>query len=54
MSSAKRTVITHFLGLSMAVPLVPLTEENEEAMENKSFRRLLRKLGIREPADEQV
>ncbi|XP_074536589.1 protein timeless homolog [Halichoeres trimaculatus] len=40
-------------GLSLAVPLVPLTEENEEAMENKSFRRLLRKLGVREPADEQ-
>uniref|UniRef100_A0A671YG73 Timeless circadian clock n=1 Tax=Sparus aurata TaxID=8175 RepID=A0A671YG73_SPAAU len=40
-------------GVSQAVPLVPLTEANEEAMENKSFRKLLRKLGIRPPANEQ-
>ncbi|XP_070701578.1 protein timeless homolog [Pempheris klunzingeri] len=40
-------------GLSQAVPLVPLTEENEEAMDNKSFKKLLRKLGIRAPANEQ-
>ncbi|XP_041639301.1 protein timeless homolog [Cheilinus undulatus] len=40
-------------GVSLAVPLVPLTEVNEEAMDNKSFRRLLRKLGIRAPANEQ-
>ncbi|XP_035517509.1 protein timeless homolog [Morone saxatilis] len=40
-------------GLSQAVPLVPLTEENEDAMDNKSFRKLLRKLGIRGPANEQ-
>ncbi|XP_044073167.1 protein timeless homolog isoform X2 [Siniperca chuatsi] len=40
-------------GLSQAVPLVPLTEANEEAMDNKSFRRLLRKLGMRAPANEQ-
>ncbi|XP_048856123.1 protein timeless homolog [Brienomyrus brachyistius] len=40
-------------GVSQAVPLVPLTEENEDAMEAKSFQRLLHKLGVREPADEQ-
>ncbi|XP_068171410.1 protein timeless homolog isoform X2 [Antennarius striatus] len=39
--------------VSQAVPLVPLTEVNEDAMENKSFRKLLRKLGIRAPANEQ-
>lgn len=41
-------------GFSQAVPLVPLTEANEEAMEDKSFRKLLRKLGMRAPANEQV
>lgn len=41
-------------GCSQAVPLVPLSEANEEAMENKDFRKLLRKLGIRAPANEQV
>ncbi|XP_041837183.1 protein timeless homolog isoform X2 [Melanotaenia boesemani] len=40
-------------GVSQPVPLVPLAEANEEAMENKSFLRLLRKLGIRPPANEQ-
>ncbi|KAJ8412126.1 hypothetical protein AAFF_G00143930 [Aldrovandia affinis] len=40
-------------GVSQAVPLVPLTEENEDAMEVMSFQRLLRKLGVRAPADEQ-
>uniref|UniRef100_A0A8C9WTW7 Timeless circadian clock n=1 Tax=Sander lucioperca TaxID=283035 RepID=A0A8C9WTW7_SANLU len=35
------------------VPLVPLKEANEEAMDNKSFLRLLRKLGLRAPANEQ-
>eukprot|EP00066_Takifugu_rubripes_P022734 XP_011612000.1 PREDICTED: protein timeless homolog [Takifugu rubripes] len=40
-------------GFSQAVPLVPLSEANEEAMENKNFRKLLRKLGIRSPANEQ-
>ncbi|XP_037534837.1 protein timeless homolog [Nematolebias whitei] len=39
--------------LSQAVPLVPLTETNEDAMDNKSFQRLLHKLGIRPPANEQ-
>lgn len=41
------------LGCSQAVPLVPLTEENEEAMENEQFQQLLRKLGVRPPASEQ-
>ncbi|XP_041810602.1 protein timeless homolog [Chelmon rostratus] len=40
-------------GVSQAVPIVPLTEANEEAMENKTFRKLLRKLGMRAPANEQ-
>ncbi|XP_075967143.1 protein timeless homolog [Anarhichas minor] len=40
-------------GLALAVPLVPLSEANEDAMDNKSFLRLLRKLGMRPPANEQ-
>ncbi|XP_060714550.1 protein timeless homolog [Tachysurus vachellii] len=40
-------------GVSHPVALVPLTEENEDAMENKKFQRLLCKVGIRAPADEQ-
>uniref|UniRef100_A0A8C9WRJ0 Timeless circadian clock n=1 Tax=Sander lucioperca TaxID=283035 RepID=A0A8C9WRJ0_SANLU len=40
-------------GFSQDVPLVPLKEANEEAMDNKSFLRLLRKLGLRAPANEQ-
>ncbi|XP_062255221.1 protein timeless homolog isoform X1 [Platichthys flesus] len=40
-------------GLSQPVPLVPLTETNEDAMDNKSIQRLLRKLGLRPPANEQ-
>ncbi|KAM5287939.1 protein timeless homolog [Ctenodactylus gundi] len=40
-------------GCSQAIPLVPLTEENEEAMENRQFQQLLHKLGIRPPASEQ-
>uniref|UniRef100_A0A6I8NIU0 Timeless circadian regulator n=1 Tax=Ornithorhynchus anatinus TaxID=9258 RepID=A0A6I8NIU0_ORNAN len=40
-------------GCSQAVPLVPLTEENEEAMEDRRFQRLLRRVGARPPASEQ-
>lgn len=40
-------------GVSHPVPLVPLTEENEDAMENKTFQKLLHKAGIRAPADSQ-
>ncbi|OPJ69958.1 timeless-like protein isoform A [Patagioenas fasciata monilis] len=40
-------------GASHPVPLVPLTEENEDAMENRRFRALLRQLGLRPPASEQ-
>lgn len=47
-------IMLRLSGFSQAVPLVPLTEENEEAMENKSFKKLLRKLGMRAPANEQV
>ncbi|CAH6778542.1 Timeless [Phodopus roborovskii] len=36
-------------GCAQAIPLVPLTEDNEEAMENGQFQHLLRKLGIRPP-----
>lgn len=47
-------IVVRFPGLSQPVPLAPFTESNEEAMENKSFQRLLRKLGMRAPANEQV
>ncbi|KAJ3603404.1 hypothetical protein NHX12_031146 [Muraenolepis orangiensis] len=40
-------------GLSQPVPLAPFTEENEDAMEKRSFQKLLRKLGLRAPANEQ-
>ncbi|XP_073519784.1 protein timeless homolog isoform X2 [Phyllobates terribilis] len=40
-------------GSSQSVPLVPLTEENEDAMENKTFQKLLKLVGIRPPANEQ-
>ncbi|XP_061641698.1 protein timeless homolog [Phyllopteryx taeniolatus] len=40
-------------GFSQAAPLVPLTEACEDAMEDKSFHKLLRKLGMRAPANEQ-
>ncbi|GCB82984.1 hypothetical protein scyTo_0023626, partial [Scyliorhinus torazame] len=38
---------------SVAVPLVPLSEENEDAMDHEVFQKLLKKVGIRPPADEQ-
>ncbi|NWH24419.1 TIM protein, partial [Grus americana] len=41
-------------GVSHPVPLVPLSEENEDAMEDRRFRTLLRQLGLRPPANEQV
>ncbi|XP_070790971.1 protein timeless homolog [Pituophis catenifer annectens] len=40
-------------GSAQAVPLVPLTEETEDAMEHKDFQELLWKLGVRSPANEQ-
>ncbi|NWU15209.1 TIM protein, partial [Cephalopterus ornatus] len=40
-------------GVSHPVPLVPLTEENEDAMEDRRFQTLLRHLGLRPPASEQ-
>ncbi|XP_037106889.1 protein timeless homolog [Syngnathus acus] len=40
-------------GFSQATPLVPLTEACEDAMEDKTFHKLLRKLGMRPPANEQ-
>ncbi|KAM9321194.1 protein timeless homolog [Gastrophryne carolinensis] len=40
-------------GSSQSIPLVPLTEDNEDAMENKTFQKLLKKIGIRPPANEQ-
>ncbi|POI19099.1 hypothetical protein CIB84_017156, partial [Bambusicola thoracicus] len=39
-------------GMSFPVPLVPLSEENEDAMENRGFRALLREVGLRPPANE--
>lgn len=41
-------------GVSHPVALVPLTEENEDAMENRAFQKLLRTIGIRAPSDGQV
>ncbi|NWQ89320.1 TIM protein, partial [Burhinus bistriatus] len=40
-------------GVSQPVPLVPLSEENEDAMEDRRFQSLLRQLGLRPPASEQ-
>ncbi|KAJ7999282.1 hypothetical protein DPEC_G00213810 [Dallia pectoralis] len=40
-------------GSSQPIPLVPLTEENEDAMEKPIFLRLLKKIGVRSPVDEQ-
>ncbi|XP_059385014.1 protein timeless homolog [Carassius carassius] len=40
-------------GVSHPVALVPLTEENEDAMENKTFQKFLRTVGIRAPTDGQ-
>ncbi|KAL1265399.1 hypothetical protein QQF64_003426, partial [Cirrhinus molitorella] len=40
-------------GVSHPVALVPLTEENEDAMENRTFQKLLRSVGIRAPSDGQ-
>ncbi|KAL7989654.1 hypothetical protein Chor_012320 [Crotalus horridus] len=40
-------------GCAQAVPLVPLTEESEDAMEHKNFQKLLWKVGVRSPANEQ-
>ncbi|XP_062975906.1 protein timeless homolog [Elgaria multicarinata webbii] len=40
-------------GCAQPVPLVPLSEENEDAMEHNDFQKLLRKMGLRAPASEQ-
>ncbi|XP_055552561.1 protein timeless homolog isoform X2 [Falco cherrug] len=40
-------------GVSHPVPLVPLSEENEDAMEDRRFWALLRQLGLRPPSNEQ-
>lgn len=47
-------IVTMSAGCSQAIPLVPLTEENEDAMENEQFQHLLRKLGIRPPSSGQA
>ena len=36
------------------VPLVTITEENEDALKNRLFKRALKKVGIVPPANEQV
>ncbi|NWT90405.1 TIM protein, partial [Lanius ludovicianus] len=41
-------------GVSHPVPLVPLMEENEDAMEDQRFQTLLRQLGLRPPASEPL
>uniref|UniRef100_A0A452H5V8 Timeless C-terminal domain-containing protein n=1 Tax=Gopherus agassizii TaxID=38772 RepID=A0A452H5V8_9SAUR len=40
-------------GTAQPVPLVPLLEENEDAVENQGFQKLLQKVGVRAPANEQ-
>ncbi|XP_067022608.1 protein timeless homolog [Acropora muricata] len=35
------------------LPLVTITEENEEALSNKLFRKAMKKVGLKPPADEQ-
>ncbi len=36
------------------IPVVPMTEETEDAMDNTEFQKLLKKLGVQRPVDEQV
>lgn len=36
------------------LPLVTITEENEEALGNKLFRQALKKVGLKPPANEQA
>ena len=36
------------------LPVVTITEENEEAMANKLFKKALMKVGLKPPANEQV
>ncbi|XP_074652885.1 protein timeless homolog [Tubulanus polymorphus] len=40
-------------GPSEPVPIVPITEEHYDALESKQFQNLMKKLGIRPPANEQ-
>ena len=37
-----------------ATPLLTMTDEDEKAMKNKIFRRLLRKVGLKPPEDFNV
>lgn len=39
---------------TVSVPIVPLTEENETAMEDEMFLSFLRSIGVSAPANEQV
>ena len=41
-------------GQFVGVPIVPLSEENETAMEDEIFLSFLIKIGLAAPADEQV
>lgn len=36
-----------------AIPIVPLTETQEDAMEDKDFKQLLKRIGAKQPANEQ-
>ena len=36
------------------IPIVPISEEHEDAMEDPDFKSLLKKIGIKPPANEQV
>jgi len=47
-------VLFCFLGEWYATPLLTMTDEDEKAMKNKIFRRLIRKIGLKPPADFNV
>ena len=47
-------LILPVLGNNVPVPIVPLTEENEDAMEDAVFLSFLTKIGLAAPADENV
>lgn len=36
------------------IPIVPITDEQEDAMEKPAFKTLLKRLGVKPPANEQV
>ena len=41
-------------GDEQAIPIVPLSEENEDAMDNKVFQNFLKTVGISAPSSHEV